>query len=137
MLLQKQDSIVDKPIRHWPYILKNRERNVGTTHRACLAVVRAILLLQTYLEGAKFNVRTDYHALKLIFNLADETAKLARGRLHLMKYDIAIVHRANVKNQTADELSPLPTKGTDDSGINEEIPIIAVAMRAQKSLIKV
>lgn len=50
--------------------------------------------------------------------------------VHGVQLDIA--HGAHVKHQGADGLSRLPTKGTDDSDINDEIPIIAVAIHAEK-----
>lgn len=51
-----------------------------------------------------------------------------------MEYNFDIVNRAGVKHQAADALSRLLTKGTDNSDIYEEIPIMAVATPALKRL---
>lgn len=51
-----------------------------------------------------FSDRSSYHELKKILNSADDTGKLARGRLHVMEYNLEITHCADIEHQAADAL---------------------------------
>lgn len=53
-----------------------------------------------------------------------------------MEYKFDLVHRDGVQQQGADELSRLQKNRTDDAYINDEIPVMIVAKRAQKRLNK-
>lgn len=48
-----------------------------------------------------------------------------------MYYGFQITHRADVEHQAADSLSRLKTEGTDDSYVEDDIPVIAVTTLAQ------
>lgn len=54
-----------------------------------------------------------------------------------MEYDFDVVHRVVVRQQAAETLSALHTKRTNDSDINDELSITAVATCKQKNLNKV
>lgn len=53
-----------------------------------------------------------------------------------MTYGFDIVHQVRIKHQAADTLLRLPTEGTDDSNIIDEMPVVPVATRTQKRLQK-
>lgn len=48
-----------------------------------------------------------------------------------MEYEFDIFYRAGIKHQAADTLSRLNTEGTDGSHIEDDIPVMAVAIRTQ------
>lgn len=54
VLFQKQKDGKEPPIKYWSPTLRELEKNLETTHRECLAVVRAVILLWPYHEGTKF-----------------------------------------------------------------------------------
>lgn len=90
ILLQKQAVGTDRPIGYWSRTLNNKECAYDTTHLECLTVAWAGLLLQLYLRGCRFTIRTSHEALKWILNLTDLTDKLESWRLRLsgLKFDI-------------------------------------------------
>lgn len=79
VLLQEQPDGVKRPIGYWPRTLTTAERAYGTTHRECLAVIWAVLILRPYLEGTRFTIRTDHDALRWILNMSDATGKRQDG----------------------------------------------------------
>lgn len=66
-------------------------------------------------------------------NLADAIGKPARWRFRLMLYNFDKVQQADVKQQAADALSPLNTRGIDASHINIDTLLLAIATLAQKT----
>lgn len=83
VLLQEHSYGTTRLVGYWSRSLNKAEKAYDTTHRECLAVVWAVLMLRYYLEGARFTIRTNHDALRWILNMADATGKLARWRLHL------------------------------------------------------
>lgn len=73
VLLQKQPNQNFILVEYWPSVLNTTETNRTKTHREFFAVVWAKLLSRTYLEGPKFLVRTEHHALRSRLNLAEAT----------------------------------------------------------------
>lgn len=76
------------------HTVADKERELTTTHKECLAVVWAVTLLRLYLERTRFTVRRDQEALGWILTMANATGKLARWRLRLFKFEFNIKHRA-------------------------------------------
>lgn len=107
--------------------LNKAEQENDTTHRACLAVVWAILLLTLYLEYSKFIIRTDDEVLPWILNMTDATGGLARWQLRLSEFYFDNIHRAGIKHQAADVLSLLHTTGTDESLLEDDVQAITVS----------
>ena len=130
VLLQDQPGEkYPKPIGYWSRTLTAAEKNYDTTQRECLAVVWAVLTLRPYLEGTRFTIRTDHLALKWLMNLSDASGRLQRWRLRLQPFEYDIVHRPGVKHQAADALSRLPTTGTDQTDLDDEIPTVAAVLK--------
>lgn len=98
----------------------------NTTHLEYLAVVWVVLFLFSYLEGTRITVQKDHEPLKAKLNLADATCKLACWRLRLSEVEFDAVHRAVVKNQTADALWRFPTIGEDWFPIHDASPVMSV-----------
>lgn len=69
VILQEQEDKVSNPTRYWSRSLYETERHYDRTHKKCLAVIWAVLLLGPYLDGSHFVVRTNLQALRLILNL--------------------------------------------------------------------
>ena len=133
VLLQEQDTEGDfRPIGYWSRTLNPAERNYTTTERECLAIVWSILMLRPYIEGTRFTVRTDHDSLRWLLNLADASGRLARWRLRLAEYEYDVVHRPGIKHQAPDALSRLPTKGTDQSPLDDDIPCFIADSASRK-----
>lgn len=95
VLLQKQLVKKTEPAEDWTCSLTKTELKCDTTQHEYLAIVCAVLLLRTYLEGLEgtwFTIRTDHDSLRLILNQTESTDKLARCRLRLSNFDSVIVH---------------------------------------------
>lgn len=108
---------------------------MDTSHRECLTIVWAILLLRLYLESVRFMLRMDHHALHGILSLADATGQLARWRLRLMGLDGETVHRAGIKHQATDAFSRLLANFSDRTMLKDDIPIMDVTRSSKQALI--
>lgn len=64
VLLQKPRGGRDRSIGNWSRTPDEPQKKLETTHKESLAVVWAVLLLRPYLEGNRFNIRTDHEAFK-------------------------------------------------------------------------
>lgn len=51
-VMQEQDDAVTKPISYWARTLTEEKKNLDTTHRECLAVVWAAILLRPFWKNA-------------------------------------------------------------------------------------
>ena len=125
-LMQKYPDKSLRPIGYYSRTLSDAERNYDTTHRECLAVIWAIMLLRPYLYGTTFTLRTDHDALKWLLNMDSATGQLARWRLRLAEFDYSVEFRPGIKNQAPDALSRLPTDGTDKTPLKDDIPVLAI-----------
>lgn len=88
--------------------LNPAERNYSATEREALAVIDGIKRFQSYLQGQKFTIHTDHHALRWLMSPADPTGRLARWSLLIQQFDFDIVHRPGAVNGNADALSRRP-----------------------------
>lgn len=111
---------------YWSRSLTDAKLNYDTTQLECLAIVRAVLLLRSYLKGTQFTSRTDYYSLKCILNLTDSTKKLERWRLRLSEFDSDVVHCAGVKRQASDALFYLRATGKDDIALKDDLPLLVI-----------
>ena len=77
-LLQDQPDGSKHPIGYWSRGQTSAEKNYSTTEQECLAIVWAVLQLRPYLEGKRFVIRTNDHAIRWVLSLADAQGRLAR-----------------------------------------------------------
>lgn len=92
VLLHQQPDGYDKPIGCCSQSLNAAETVYDTTHRECLAVVWAALIMRLYLEDLHFTIRIDHEALKRILNLVDASGKLPQWRPRVSKFEYNIIH---------------------------------------------
>ena len=125
-LLQEQDDGKLRPVGYWSRTLAQAEKNYSASERECLGVVWSVLHLRPYLEGTRFTVRTDHHALNWLLQSTSIEGRLARWRLRLAEYDFYIQYSPGIKHQVPDALSRVSTKGVDTSPCEEDIPCFTV-----------
>lgn len=106
--------------------LEDQKPEPYTTDCKCLAVVWTVLSLRSYLEGSRFILETDCHALRRTLHGADATGELARWRLRFLEYSHKIVHRNELQRQTTATISRLPTAEVDSSQSEDEIQVIVL-----------
>ena len=126
VLLQEQDDNEFRPVGYWSYSLNPAERNYSATERECYAVVWAITSLRPYIEGTKFNVRTDHDALRWLMSLTDSSGRLTRWRLRLAEFDFQIEYRPGRVHQVPDALSRLITPRVPQNEIDDDVPTFDV-----------
>ena len=127
VLLQQQDEddlTSWATIGYWSKTLTKEQRNYSATERECYAVVWAVLTLRSYLEGAKFLVRTDHNALRWMMTLNEPNGRLMIWRLRLMEFDYEITYRPGRVHQVPDALSRIEQEGPEasDQEVDDEIP---------------
>jgi len=127
VLTQEQPDKTFKPIRYWSRPIKGAERNYSTTEKECLAVVWALFMLQPYVQGTRFVVRTDHSALRWMLHMDGAHGRRARWRLRLAEFDYLVETRAGAAHHAADTMSRLATPSVDTRPIPEEIPCLALA----------
>lgn len=84
--LQEQEDGSTRPVGYGSPTITDKERELTTTQKDCLAVVWEIVLLSLYLEGTCFTARTDYEALNRILAMTKAAGMLTRWRLRLSKF---------------------------------------------------
>lgn len=85
----------------------------------CLALIWVVLILRTYVEGNRFIIRAEHHALKCILDRKEGAGHLARWRLRHIKLDFEVFHEAEAFPIAPHALSGLPTTNVDDADIGE------------------
>ena len=130
-LLQDQPDGSKHPIGYWSRGLTSAEKNYSTTEQECLAIVWAVLQLRPYLEGKRFVIRTDHHALRWVLSLADAQGRLARWRLRLLEFDFEVQYSPGKAHYAADTLSRLeptdPELSRPFTSVDAEIPCFSVS----------
>lgn len=64
ILLQEQDDESLRPVGYFIQTFKDVEHNYETTESDFFTTICAVLMLRTYLEGARFTNFTEYDSLK-------------------------------------------------------------------------
>ena len=90
-----------------------------------------VLQLRPYLEGKRFVIRTDHHALRWVLSLADAQGRLARWRLRLLEFDFEVQYSPGKAHYAADTLSRLepadPVLSRPSTPVDAEIPCFSVS----------
>lgn len=98
-------------------------------HRKTFPVVRAILLLRPYLEGAYFTIRTDHNALKCILKFPYTPRQLAQWLIHLSQFEF-VFYRPGVKHQASDVRLRLRTGGYDITPLGDASSVLSIVLWA-------
>ncbi len=69
-------------------------------------------MLRPYLEGVRFTVRTDHHALRWVLSCSrtESHCRLERWRLRLLEFDFEVQYRPGATHHAADVMSRLLTE---------------------------
>lgn len=126
VLTQEQSAGHPRPVVYWSRSLKKAERYYDKTERKFLGFVWVVAMLQPYVQGTRFFIRTDRKALRWIIIMTYAKVKLAIWRLRLSVFDYDIVHRAGINHQAADSLSRFDTTGEDTQEVDDDVPLMVL-----------
>ncbi|MBW0477500.1 hypothetical protein O181_017215 [Austropuccinia psidii MF-1] len=90
--------------------LKDLEARYGATQTECLCLVWALEKINYYLEGAVFEVYTDYTALKSALNMKTTNRHMLRLQIAIQAYrgNMSIIYKEVKSHTNADGLSRWP-----------------------------
>ena len=118
MLLQRDNSEVERAILFFSEKLSPAPRNYFMFERKCLAIICVLEHIFVYLLGRKFRLRTDHRALVwLLSKKPKASARISGWLARLMKYPIVIEYVRGSENNIADALSRL-----DSVVVDYEVP---------------
>lgn len=124
ILLRNQDGKIDWPIGYSVRKLGNLEHKLVATNKECPTVALAVLMLRPYLAGSWFTVWTDHEAVKWLMTISEASNYLAYKTLSFPKCNLYVVHRAVVKQQTANALLWNKAKKTDETSLHDSVPFL-------------
>jgi hypothetical protein len=84
------------------------EMNYPTHERELYGILYGCSTFRHYLEGVRFEVRTDHHALRYIETQPNLSRRVVRWVDYLQRFDQAITYIKGSENNVADFLSRLP-----------------------------
>ena len=118
VLLQRDNSGVERAISFFSKKLSPAQRNYFTFERECLAIICALVHSRVYLLGRKFRLRTDHRALAWLFSKEPKASVRISGWLAtLMEYPIVIEYVRGSENSIADAISR-----HDSVAVDNEVP---------------
>lgn len=85
--------------------LKENEKNYVMHDLELVAIIHALKMWRHYLMGRKFELRTDHHGLKYLFDQPNLNARQARWLEMISEFDFDIVYVKGKENCVADALS--------------------------------
>ncbi|MBW0506073.1 hypothetical protein O181_045788 [Austropuccinia psidii MF-1] len=90
--------------------LKDSEARYGATQNEFLCLVWALEKLHYYLEGAVFEVYTDFTALKSLLNMKTTNRHTLRWQIAIQEYrgNMTIIYKEGKSHTNADDLSRWP-----------------------------
>lgn len=133
--LQEQNDGAMKLVSYCSRLLCNAKRRCNTKQKECLAVVRSVLMLRPYLEGSNFRIRTDYQAVRWIWELAESAGCLARWRLRLLEFKFEVTHRPSMYHLAADAMSRLHKENSiEDDQVDDDTPNLDVQRYNENNL---
>lgn len=97
-------------------------------HCKCPAVARALFLLLSDVEGARFPFLTVQDGPKCILIRLEFSCNLALWRLALPEFNVFVVYRASIVHQAADSLFGLRTSRTDQTPMEDDIPGLCITV---------
>ncbi|MBW0499708.1 hypothetical protein O181_039423 [Austropuccinia psidii MF-1] len=110
--------------------LKDSEARYGATHTECLCLVWPLEKLHYYLEGAVFEVYTDFTALKSLLNMKTTDRHMLRWKIAIQEYrgNMTIIYKEGKSHTNADGLSRWPLDNVKsnpayDPEVEAKIPI--------------
>lgn len=74
--ITEQDG-TKQPVGYWSKTVAKPRIKLAVTHKECLAVVCAFLILRTRLPLSRVTVRTDHEQVKCLLTLVEATCKPA------------------------------------------------------------
>ena len=89
------------------------ESNYSVTQQECLAIVWAVQHFRVYLEGTKFELRTDHSALTWMLREGNPSGRIARWITFLQQFEYSIKHVKGKHNVVPDSLSRRPYDVTE------------------------
>lgn len=113
-LLQKNADGTTEPVCFASRSLNKAERNYPTHERELLAIYWACTNFRHYVEGLKFEVKTDHRALEYLLEQPILSRRVARWCEYLARFDFAIMYIKGKENVLADFLSRLRILGEPD-----------------------
>ena len=107
----------EKPIAYASRSLSQIEKQYAQIEKEALSIVWGVWKFQTYLEGRKFTLVTDYKLLKYIMDPGKAIpvtagARLQRWCLFLGAFSYDIKFRGTLQHANCDRLSRLPLLGS-------------------------
>ncbi|KYO34529.1 hypothetical protein Y1Q_0014307 [Alligator mississippiensis] len=82
-----------------------REWNLSSIEKECLAIVRALNKLKSYLWGQQFTALLDHAPLQWLQTMQNTNAKLQRWAWQLQEVNFTVEHIKGSQNVIADALS--------------------------------
>ena len=132
-----------KPVAYVSKTLTSCESNYSNIEKELLGVLFSVLHFKHFIYGQRVNIITDHKPLVSLFekNLTSASPRLSRMLLHILDYQLNIMHQPGTKMHLSDALSRLtshnnnskaePIKGLDatvhDIQIFTEIPPLSLA----------
>jgi transposase InsO family protein len=120
ILVQTDDTGVEKVIQYISHQLSSTQRRWATIEKEAYAVIYAITKLRTYLFGADFVVLTDHKPLKSLFTKEMANTKVQRWAVLLAEYGAKIEYREGKNNIRADMLSRIESDAASEVALITE-----------------
>jgi len=113
--------------------LSPAEKNYSRTERECLGVVWSVLKLRHFLDGHRFQIRTDHQALSWTFRTTDSSARLMRWHLRLSEYTFDMQYKPGASQHAPDVLSRTDNDAAVED-MKDDIRCLALAKTANSFL---
>ncbi|MBW0495528.1 hypothetical protein O181_035243 [Austropuccinia psidii MF-1] len=122
--------------------LKDSESRYGATQTECLCLVWALEKLHYYLEGAVFEIYTDFTALKFLLNMKTTNRHLLRWKIAIQEYrgNMTIIYKEGKSHNNADGLRRWPLDDVESNAayypeVVPNIPIHFMEIDRRKNFI--
>ncbi|UYV65451.1 hypothetical protein LAZ67_3004415 [Cordylochernes scorpioides] len=102
-------------VQHFSRSLRSHERNYSDLELQCLAIVESVDNFRTCLNGRKFTIFSDHHALQWLKTIKNPSGRLFRWSLRLSSYEYEVRYIKGKLQYEADLLSRNPFCGFLDA----------------------